>query len=1481
MHTSQTGGPLNPSGSGHIASGLSHIPQNVHTPPASTTRNANTMSRSPAKHHAPLPDDPDFRPPSRARHDDHAVSRPSSPAKLSQQQQYYQARTPPGSPRNPNAALQSNGNNPGSPSPSPGYLAPTSSSRPSTPSGSRMLPASSRSDDSHTLLSPSAMSGGHPSSSSTSHSAASNVCSACGLPMTAQFVRALGTVFHLDCFRCRDCNSVVASKFFPIDGPDGRQQPLCERDYFKRLNLICAKCDMALRGSYITACDKKYHVEHFTCSVCPTLFGPQDSYYEHDGAVFCHWHYSTRFAVKCVGCNSAILKQFVEINRNQRDSAFHPECYLIHKFWNVKVVPRPPVLAIQPPPPPSPSAENGASPSPAATQLTYVAEEQQTTAASLKAAQLKMESQVYAIWTNLSAFEESSAACISDMLTHVSAGIFLDAIRMAEKFILHVEVLFAAIDEIEDQFAALGAKGMSHVREARMLCRKTVDLFTLLSHTPSNDPKHSPSGMSQDLLALVTGLAHYLKILIRIALTGALKLERELGDNGVALSRFLDRMKALAKSGGDVRARRLVSSKSLVLNSSPNGNDSKVAAYGYRSLAPEVAGESPFASPAGVGMGAPSDLCAFCGLTVEEDCVRLGTYQRWHSGCVKCHLDGCGRTALVPVPPTNGATEKKPEGDEEGPKKVSSARRPPAEVGKFVFESKPKPEAETGGVLVPSTIYCTEHGAVPPCQAGFEAVSRLEQYAFLLNVALRRLFLLLKKRGAMGSDVGEPFKLSVLGFWWLMGVPPTRASLFTRPRNRCTDLSTASASSSYRDPNDIMRMKSVHLDRKLSATARLPKRSTIVESPTGKVAQRTDVGSQKSELGSRGVVTPIPSLPSSTLVMGQSSSTLVTGQSSSTLVMGQSVAPSQAGSMYSASNVSVNVPITLRQPRPPNSGGESPTSGALRPPFARNNTQVRIVDESLASPVREDAFDGDGSSEGLTLGDIPQLVEAEQRRSLPRQGGRRLIAELSPLELLVVKHVAMFQLSRGPLREVVDPDELAELLEVKKNTFWGKLFKGGKDKQGIKKKGVFAVPLELLVEREGVESLLGTSRSTVRIPTFIEDLVSAMKQMGAFQVASSFAFTDWVVALDMSVEGIFRKNGNIRRMNAVIEAIDRDPTSVDLTQDNPVQLAALLKKFLREMPDPLLTYRLYKLLLAAQSIRDEKEKTKLLHYVTILLPKAHRDTMEVLFVFLKWVSLFSHVDEETGSKMDLVNLATVITPSIFYSKGRDAAREESFAAIGVVTRLLEDQDLYFSVPDDFLWVLGNLEAFSGALDMPTRDVQRRCENVLLRARRPAGPPSNNGGGPPSMPSSGYLPAGGPRSDSHTTASRLPDQNNLARGRQGSNPLERPPPRINGNGGGRSQSTERPPAPQQVRSEVSVAPAPQHPGLNHSPFSQPPAMSFGQTPPSPRMTPGREGAWRGPGTGTPVSRPPSQVINRPSIDYNGQQQQNERYGPGPQ
>lgn len=292
---------------------------------------------------------------------------------------------------------------------------------------------------------------------------------------------------------------------------------------------------------------------------------------------------------------------------------------------------------------------------------------------------------------------------------------------------------------------------MSHVREARMLCRKTVELFTLLSHTQETGSRRM--GMTQELLALVTGLAHYLKILIRIALTGALKLEREQSIQE-AMSSFLDKLHLLAVQGGNPSARRLIKGQNgSDIPVSKSGNiGTQGVTYGFRSLAPENAGDSPFNALAGPSKVSsnhpPSDLCVKCTITVEEDCVRLGTYQRWHSHCVQCVK--CGKVAAVPV-----VKEPKPVEDGEGtqPPKLSTARRPPANVGAFVYEIDSMKDTPSFGD-VPTVIFCTDH-AHGGCRGGFQAVQRLEQYSFLLNVALRRLYLLLKKQGVVPLSPGE------------------------------------------------------------------------------------------------------------------------------------------------------------------------------------------------------------------------------------------------------------------------------------------------------------------------------------------------------------------------------------------------------------------------------------------------------------------------------------------------------------------------------------------------------------------------------------------------------------------------------------------------------------------------------------------------------------------------------------------------------
>ena len=73
--------------------------------------------------------------------------------------------------------------------------------------------------------------------------------------------------------------------------------------------------------------------------------------------------------------------------------------------------------------------------------------------------------------------------------------------------------------------------------------------------------------------------------------------------------------------------------------------------------------------------------------------------------------------------------------------------------------------------------------------------------------------------------------------------------------------------------------------------------------------------------------------------------------------------------------------------------------------------------------------------------------------------------------------------------------------------------------------------------------------------------------------------------------------------------------------------------------------------------------------------------MEVLFSFLNWTSSFSHVDEETGSKMDIHNLATVMTPNILYSNNKNVGVDDSFLAIEAVTQLIEYSDNMCEVSD--------------------------------------------------------------------------------------------------------------------------------------------------------------------------------------------------------
>lgn len=153
-------------------------------------------------------------------------------------------------------------------------------------------------------------------------------------------------------------------------------------------------------------------------------------------------------------------------------------------------------------------------------------------------------------------------------------------------------------------------------------------------------------------------------------------------------------------------------------------------------------------------------------------------------------------------------------------------------------------------------------------------------------------------------------------------------------------------------------------------------------------------------------------------------------------------------------------------------------------------------------------------------------------------------------------------------------------------------------------------------------------------------------------------------------------------------------------------------------------------------LESESDRKRVTHLACCLLPKANRDTMEVLFTFMKWVSQFADDAGGGGSKMNIVNLATVIAPNILYSKSKDPTKDESFFSIETVNIMIQNAEEFATVPEDFIPLLQNLSYEEGDMELNVRHILKKCEVVMkMRRSRSAGGPI-----PPQLPRQHSSPA---------------------------------------------------------------------------------------------------------------------------------------------
>lgn len=689
--------------------------------------------------------------------------------------------------------------------------------------------------------------------------------------------------------------------------------------------------------------------------------------------------------------------------------------------------------------------------------------------------------------------------------------------------------------------------GLSCAREAKLLCKKIVSFFTLLAK--SQDTGVRRLGVTQDLLALVTALAHYLKLLIRICLQGALKYERDRGTE-LGLQQFLETINQL---------------------------DTKLESEEQADLrdATDYIGNS-------------ADLCFVCKSAIDEKCYRLDDY-RFHYQCMRCFR--CKR----------------------------DLDQSPAQANLDKQEAR---------------IYCNDcASSAMSLVQGFVPVTKLQLYVHLLKVAHARLLANLRTSGALPhtSGTNHPSSMTISSLTRILPDDPNLekydSSGGLRPRQDLSApiLRSDSRSKSYsgtsslvEEPTsyeqtlgDIKRLRSTRMDRQISSANKQGRTSRVIDGPNG--VRPASAGNDDTDR------------PKAGFKVMQNPSGLEGAVSKMT--------NTTEGGGLRLDDISRLVHVERAKEERPNASK-----------YARESLGQSEPTPKLLSAHRRNTS---GTQELDKLG--PEGLRP-----------KKYFSELTPLEYFVVRHIAV--LSMEPLLEgQFNQEELLDLIESRKmaNTFWGKFgkaFQKNEKPKAGRKKGIFGVPLETLVDRDGEECSEGVGPGALKVPAIVQDAVAAMKSM------------------DMSVEGVFRKNGNIRRLKEMAESMDARGGSdgCDLNQENPVQVAALLKKWLRELPDPVLTFKLHKLFVTSSRIRDEEQQRRILHLTCCLLPKAHRDTMEVLFTFFNWVASFSTVDEETGSKMDVHNLATVISPNILYSNKEKADHaEDSFLGIEAVNVLIK------------------------------------------------------------------------------------------------------------------------------------------------------------------------------------------------------------------
>ncbi|XP_019902391.1 rho GTPase-activating protein 44 isoform X8 [Esox lucius] len=215
----------------------------------------------------------------------------------------------------------------------------------------------------------------------------------------------------------------------------------------------------------------------------------------------------------------------------------------------------------------------------------------------------------------------------------------------------------------------------------------------------------------------------------------------------------------------------------------------------------------------------------------------------------------------------------------------------------------------------------------------------------------------------------------------------------------------------------------------------------------------------------------------------------------------------------------------------------------------------------------------------------------------------------------------------------------------------------------------------------------------------------------------------------MQEEGLFRVAPSASKLKKLKASLDCGVLDVQEYSADPHAIAGALKSYLRELPEPLMTFELYDEWIQASNIQDQDKRLQALLATCEKLPLANGNNFKYLIKFLAKLD-----DFQDENKMTPGNIAIVLGPNLLWTTQEGNITEMmttvSLQIVGIIEPIIQHADWFFPGEIEFN-VTGNYGSpvhtnhNANYSSMPSPDMDHSERKHSDQGRRPLSVATDN------------------------------------------------------------------------------------------------------------------------------------------------------------